>query len=293
MLLLNKNQVTAAELSRRFGVSTRTIYRDIDTLSAAGVPVYATQGMGGGISVMEQYTVSRTLLNDNERDSILFALKTLQSTKYPEIDGVLDKLASLFKQPPMDWIAVDFTPWGANPNAYAKFTDIRTAILQCRVIELEYINARNEKSRREIEPLRLIFKSQAWYIWGYCLTRQDYRTFRISRVKHARLTERVFKRDRVRPSPVRPPQEAMPCVHLVLEFTEKALYRLYDDYDESWLTRTDDGLWRLEIDLPDDEWLYGYVLSFGPQVTVVSPEHVRRNIRARCAETLQRYTELY
>lgn len=290
--MLNKRQVTASELSKRFGVSTRTIYRDIDALSASGVPVYATQGTGGGISVLEHYTVNRAILTSHEKDSILFALKTLQSTKYPEIDEVLEKLGSLFKQPSTDWIAVDFTPWGANPNAYAKFTDIRTAILQSSIVEITYLNSHGEKSRREIEPLRLIFKSQAWYLWGYCLKRQDYRTFRISRIKSVRLTERVFERNRVRPKAERASDGVMPLTRLVLEFTEAALYRLYDDYDDTWLKPTGDGHWRLEVDFPLDEWVYGYIMSFGPAVRVVSPPQVREVIRARCEMTLSQYMEM-
>jgi len=93
-ILLNKRTVTASELAERFSVSTRTIYRDIDVLSASGVPVYATQGTNGGISILEDYTVNRTALSNSERDSILFALQTLKSTKYPEIDLVLEKLGS-------------------------------------------------------------------------------------------------------------------------------------------------------------------------------------------------------
>lgn len=81
-ILLNKKTITASELAERFGVSTWTIYRDNDVLSASGVPVYATQGTNGGISILEDYTVNRTALSNSEKDSILFALQTLQSTKY-------------------------------------------------------------------------------------------------------------------------------------------------------------------------------------------------------------------
>lgn len=263
-------------------------------LSASGVPVYATQGTGGGISVLEHYTVSRAMLTNSEKDSILFALQTLQATRYPEIEGVLEKLGSLFRQPPTDWIAVDFTPWGANPNAYAKFSDIKMAILKSWVIDIDYINARNEKSRREVEPLRLIFKSQAWYLWGYCLTKQGYRTFRISRIKRVSLTDRAFERNRTRPQKTaEPPKDnEKPFIHLILSFTQDALYRLYDDYDDTWIRRLEDGTYRLELDLPEDEWVYSYIMSFGPMVKVISPAHIRGVVRERYQRAVALYEEV-
>ena len=98
LVLLNKGTVTAKELAERFNVSTRTIYRDVDILSTAGIPVYTNKGNGGGISILDNYSINKTVLTDGERDSLLLALKTLQSTKYPEIDTVLDKIGAVFKQ---------------------------------------------------------------------------------------------------------------------------------------------------------------------------------------------------
>lgn len=106
---------------------------------------------------------------------------------------VLEKLGSIFKNTATDWISIDFSPWGADPNSYNKFTDIKTAIMQSRVIEIDYINTYTLKSRRKIEPMLLIFNSQAWYLWGFCLEKQDYRTFRISRIKRMEIRDETFE----------------------------------------------------------------------------------------------------
>ncbi len=282
-ILLNKKTVTASELAERFGVSTRTIYRDIDVLSSSGVPVYSSQGTGGGISILEDYTVNRTTLSNSERDSVLVALQTLKSTRYPELDLVLEKLGSIFKNNAEDWISIDFSPWGSNPNSYNKFNDIKAAILRCHVIEADYVNALNEKSRRRIEPLRLIFKSQAWYLWGYCLNKREFRMFRISRFKNVSVTDEGFDRKRVRTTEQKPQriEECRPEVHLVLEFTKDALHRLYDDYDDEQLVMLENGSFRLEMYLPEDEWVYGYILSFGVNVRVIEPAYIRDIIRER------------
>ena len=265
--------------------------RDIDVLSASGVPVYCSQGANGGISILEDYTVGRASLSDSERDSVLFALQTLQSTKYPEIDTILEKLGSIFKQNNTDWISIDFSPWGSNPNAYHKFTDIKSAILKCRVIEIDYINAYNEKSSRKIEPLRLIFKSQAWYLWGFCLAKQDYRTFRISRIKKVSILDETFDRTIIHKTPDKQtiPQKEVKTVHLVLQFTEQALYRLCDDYDDDQLKDNGDDTYILELDFPEDEWVYGYILSFGNFVKVLEPEHIRQIVSERAIKIVEFY----
>ena len=291
-ILLNRKAVTAAELADRFGVSVRTIYRDIDALSASGVPVCTSQGAGGGISIMEDYSVSRTMLSDAERTSVLFALRSLQSTKYPGADCALEKLAGIFKTAAADWISVDFSPWGSNPNAFNKFNDIKSAILECKVIEIEYINAQNERTTRKIEPLRLDFKYQAWYLWGWCREKRDWRTFRISRIKRAAITDETFDRFAVR-EPVRPSGDTgkSRSVHCELRFTESALFRLYDDYDDDLIKPNGDGTYTLEVDFPEDDWVYGYILSFGTNVKVIGPEHIKRIIAEKAAQIAKFYND--
>lgn len=295
-ILLNKKTVTAAELAERFGVSVRTIYRDIDDLSSSGVPVYTTQGSHGGISLMEDYTVSRAALSGSERDSVLFALQALKATKYPQIDAVLEKLGSLFKISATDWVSVDFTPWGSNPDAHDRFSIIKAAILQSRAIRIEYINAVNIRSEREIEPLKLVYKGQAWYVYGYCLYRKDYRLFRLSRIRHVIATEREFNRETARiiahgdDSPAPKPEN--PFTRLVLQFTGDTLNRLYDDYDDELLMFADDGSITLTIDFPEDEWIYSYILSFGSSVRVIKPEHIRRGVAERLRKSLEQYVEI-
>jgi predicted DNA-binding transcriptional regulator YafY len=285
-ILLNKKTVTAAELAERFGVSTRTIYRDIDVLSASGVPVYSSQGANGGISILEDFTINRAVLSGSERaalDSVLLGLQTLEATRYPDINVVLEKLGGIFKGDDSDWISVDFSPWGSDPNAGNKFSDIKSAILQSRVIEVNYINAYNERSRRKIEPLRLIFKSQAWYLWGYCLAKQDYRTFRVSRVKSVRVTDEEFDRKKLHIVEKKPhdPGKEKPIITVTLEFDESALYRLCDDFDDNMIRDNGNKTYTAEFTYPEDDWLYGYVLSFGAAVRVIKPERIRGIIKEK------------
>jgi predicted DNA-binding transcriptional regulator YafY len=291
LILLNKNTVTAGEMAERFKVSTRTIYRDIDELSSAGVPVFTNKGSGGGIALLDNYAINKALLTEHERDSLLLALKTLQATKYPEIDVILEKIGAVFKKAAAsDWVHIEFSPWGSGPNEENKFLDVKRAILECKVITFDYINADGILSYRRVEPMLLWFKSQAWYVWGYCKTRRDFRTFRISRIRNMTVTDTGF----VRRLPEKAKEEEPATttekpVTLKLRFQPQDLYRVYDDYAEERITRNPDGTYDVTITFPEDEWVYGYIMSFGSYVEVLEPPHIRNIIRERMEKALSRY----
>ncbi len=291
LILLNRSTITAGELAERFDVSTRTIYRDIDELSSAGVPVFTNKGSGGGISLLDNYAINKAFLTEHERDSLLLALKTLQATRYPEIDVILEKIGAVFKKAASaDWVKIEFAPWGSGPNEENKFLDIKRAILECKVVTFDYINADGILSHRQIEPMLLVFKGQAWYVWGHCRTRRDFRTFRLSRIRNMVVTDEAFKR-----RPLESVKEEEPTdtpkksVTLKLRFQPEDLYRVYDDYDEERIIRNPDGTYDVTVTFPEDEWVYGYIMSFGNYVEVLEPPHIRDIIRQRTGKALELY----
>jgi len=291
IILLNRETVTAKELAERFGVSTRTIYRDIEVLSSAGVPVFTNKGNGGGISLLENYSLNKALISEHESESLLLALKTLQAAKYPEIDTILEKISAVFKHAEAaDWVHIDFSPWASTPNEYNKFIDIKKAILDRKRISFEYISSAGEKTSRVIEPMKLVFKGHAWYLWGFCSTKNDFRVFRISRIKNVKVTNEEFKRrnyadknERNETENIRPP------VCLKLKFYPQILYRLYDDFDDEVILRNSDGTCTVEVQFPEDEWVYGYLLSFGNYLEVLEPQHIRDIIAGRARKLLEFY----
>ena len=291
ILLLNRATITAKELAERFGVSTRTIYRDIDVLSSAGVPVFTNKGNRGGISLLENYSLNKALLSEQESESLLLALKTLQATKYPEIDLILEKIGAVFKHSEAaDWVHIDFSPWASRPNEYNKFIEIKKAILDRKRISFDYINSTGEKTSRIMEPMRLVFKGQAWYLWGYCNIKNDFRVFRISRIKKVKATNLEFERRQHLDNISRDVTESIhPFVALKLKFYSQALYRIYDDFDDEMIVRNEDGTYTVEVQFPEDEWVYGYLLSFGNYVEVLEPQHIRDIVADRARKLLEFY----
>lgn len=289
VLLLNKGTVTARELAQRFEVSTRTIYRDIDALASAGIPVYSTRGSSGGISLMEGYMMERTLVTDAESECLLFALKTLQSIQYPDAHKLLEKLASLVKGADVDWLEVGFAPWGRGAGEEVKFGSIRRALLEQRLLEFQYVGADGSRSQRTVEPMKLYFKGSCWYLWAWCRMREAFRTFRVTRIRELALRDELFARREQQFQRETSKQDWVPPVELRLRFHPRVAYRIYDDFDDSSVARNPDGTLEVSTSFPEDDWVYGYLLSYGPDVEVLAPEHIRRILREKMKKALRKY----
>ena len=287
-VLLNRQAVTAKELADRFGVSARTIYRDVDVLSAAGVPIYTDKGKGGGISLLEDYTLNKTMLSKSESEGLILALKAMGATDYPEADALLEKIGSIFKNNMAnDWIEVDFDSWGSKMNEGNKFSKIREAMISSLVINFDYVNAGGVKTNRDADPAKLIFNAYTWYLVAYCHNRKEHRMFRLSRVKNVQITNRHFT-----PREITEEEKQIvhaPLVEFKLRCDERVLSRLYDTFDEQLICQNNDGSYDVTAQLPEDEWLYAYVLSLGRHAEVLEPKRIREEIRSRAKEVFENH----
>lgn len=274
-LLIGRQKMTAAELAEHFEVSKRTILRDVDTLTAAGIPLYTLQGKGGGIAIMENFVLSKAVLTEDEQNQILFALQGLLATQNTGGEQVLSKLQSLFRRSDSSWIEVDFSRWGSGAQDRNKFETLKTAILGKTAIAFDYVSSYGEETQRTVYPLKLIFKSRAWYLQGFCTQKQDYRSFKINRMLSLSDTGIRFDGNYLPPQidGGAPPGDT---TLIELEFASRVAYRVYDEFDVGCIERSDNGDLFVSVRMPEDEWLYGYLRSFGRAVRVISPEHLRR-----------------
>lgn len=271
-LLLEHGSVTASELAQRFEVSTRTVYRDIDALSAAGIPVYAMRGRQGGISLMENFSLDRSLLTEKEQDEILFALQSIRATSGSDCSGLLSRLGALFRRENADWIEVDFSDWSDDSDQRGRFELIRRGILERRVLLFTYYGSSGKKSERSVEPAKLLFKG-SWYLLGYCREKKAFRLFKIRRMDSPVLTDLRFAR---RALPERQASsEPERQVALRLRFSPRAAYRVYDEFRPEAVEKQKDGSLLVSVSYPENGWVYGYLFSFGEDVEVLSPERVR------------------
>jgi predicted DNA-binding transcriptional regulator YafY len=287
-ILLNKKKVTASELATEFEVSPRTIYRDLDALSQAGIPVYTCQGRNGGIKLLDNYVLNKSLLSQAEQNQILAALSGLNAVHYPEAEKALTKLSALFGKETMDWIVVDFSDWG--PSKQETLAQIKEAIINRRLISFTYYNSYGEKTIRTVEPLQLWFKSRAWYLRAFCRNKQSQRLFKLNRIKNIRLLPEEFTRQPKKEDPPLPDFEAQnPGVEITMKIHPTQAYRVYDEFEESQITRHADGSFTVRFSYPEDEWVYGFILSFGMYAEVIKPLQIREIIKERLQKTLAFY----
>jgi len=288
-LLLNKERVTAKELAERFGVSTRTIYRDIDTIGLAGIPVYTEKGKGGGISLLPDFVLSKSVFNEQEQNEILSMLHGLSQIRSADSERVLQKLSAVFNKTAANWLEVDFSDWSYESEDF--WGGFKTAILSRRVAEFDYFSTYSEKTHRRIEPIQLWFKSKAWYLKAYDLDKQGIRLFKLSRMRNLVVTDEIFnERDILIDETATPPSATQkPYVTLRLRIKSEMAYRVLDEFADNVEEHCADGSYIITVCWPEDNWVYGTILSFGEYIEVLEPPHVREIIRTMAKKISEQY----
>lgn len=285
--ILEKGKVTASELADKFEVSVRTIYRDIDSISGEGIPIYDTQGKGGGIEIAEEFTLSKSLLSEEEKEQIIVALQGLKNVNRGYENELLTKLSALFKMKNTNWIEVDFTNWQNNKEYEKMFYDIKTAIVNKYAISFSYFSNREEETKRKAKPVRLLFKGQDWYLYAFCMLRNDFRYFKLSRMKKMELLDIAYEED-FHDLVLEKEMKNDNRVKIKVKFKRKAAFRVYDELSGE-ITEDGEGNVYAEIEIPNDYNLYYYIFSFGDSVEVLEPKEIRLQV----SEMLNRMTQIY
>lgn len=270
--LLEKGKVSAPELAKRFEVSVRTIYRDIDSLCAAGIPVCAETGRMGGFGLMPGFVLSRAVLSEQEKQEILTALRSVDIMKNGSGSDILHKLSALFGLHAEDWIEVDFSRWGEMRHDNEKFELLKTAILQRKKVYITYAGVSGNVDGREVEPLKLYYKSRAWYLKAFCQKRQDFRLFRLNRILELSVLQEGFL---PREFPSCEDAKGPECGMVTLRFPAEMAYRVYDEFDADHVKRQENGDLIASAPFLEDAWLTGFLLSFGDKVDVIAPAHLK------------------
>lgn len=277
-ILLEKQVVTAPELAEKLEVSVRTIYRDVDTLSVSGIPVYTMPGKNGGISLMQGYTFDKSLLSDKEQEEVLFALQGMKAAGQ-EVSPLLDKLGAAFQKAGRNWIEIDFSRWGFTRTDSGKFDCIKQGILNKQVLRLRYSSSYGEETIREVKPVRLVFKSSAWYMQAYCMKAQDFRTFKMNRIISLELTGEGFTEEfEVLPKIDGGDTPEQHMIHMKLKILPAKAFRAYDEFAFEDIEKQEDGSVIVTSAMPRGEWVYSYLLSFGEGLEILEPVSLRKEI---------------
>ncbi len=288
-ILLQREKVTAPELAEQFEVSRRTIQRDIESLCRAGIPIATTQGFGGGISIMEGYRVDRTVLTAPEMQAILAGLRSLDSVsgtrRYAQLmeklsagtGGLVSSGAHML---------IDLSSW-YKTSLPPKIELIQGAIEQHHTICFTYFSPKGA-SVRTVEPCHLVFHWSAWYVWGWCRSREAFRLFKLNRTTELTAGEPFAPRSA--PLPDLEPERVFPIKYQVTAlFDPSCRWQLVEAYGADRLTVEPDGRLRFTGGFPDADSVLSWVLTFGDKAELLKPEELRAQL-GTLAETLaQRY----
>lgn len=289
-ILLQRDKVTAAELAEKFEVSRRTIVRDIEDLGKAGIPVAASQGRGGGISVMEGFKIDRTLLSEEDMKAILTGLQGLdsvsESSRYRRLMDKLDAENAAGAVGAGNSIIVDLSSWDKNAVS-SKIETIKQAAESNKKISFMYYSPERTE-RREIEPYRLVFQWSSWYVWGFCTKRNDYRMFKLTRMTDLTVGEEFAPRD----------IPAYSCdklrhtrgeIAVRVRFDSSVKWRLVDEFGAEYLTEDKDGSITLDFTWSDVPSFYSYIAGFRDAAEIIAPEECRKEFSELLEKMLKKY----
>ncbi len=290
-LLLRHESITAKRLAEELGVSARTIYRDINILSVAGIPITSQKGYGGGLSLLQGFSLDKSYFTKAEQNNMIQALQILKSSNYPDADRALNKVAGLFRHNlQSEWLEIDFSYWGSPEEERNRITVLERAIINKYVITFTYFNTELAVTKQIVEPLKLVFKSHAWYLVAYSRNRNDIRTFKMSRIRELQITDQLFDRELPKDYSITPVcEEANNTPLFVLHFSEKIAYKVYDEFQEKNIKRLEDGALEVTFRYELSDWTFRYLLSFGEYVEIIEPVEARNILKEKAKKIASMY----
>ncbi|MEI5991993.1 helix-turn-helix transcriptional regulator [Enterococcus crotali] len=299
MILLEKKQVSASQLAEMLEVSVRTIYRDINSLSEAGIPVSSSPGVNGGIQIMENYKIDKQFFTSNDITSLLIALESLSNNVSPlQINQTFEKIKTLVPANFLDeiefktnQIAIDLTPWTSNHTLQPFLEIIKSAMDQERLIQFNYEDNQGRKTGRIVEPYRLVLKEISWYLEAYCREKADFRIFKISRMNELLLLSESFEPRLFQAQPLgKKPFYGKNFTQITLKVTSKVKEQLADKFGQlNFLPSDNAEKWIVEFPFMEDEFGYNLLLGFGNQCECLAPQHVRAELKRRIETVLKLY----
>lgn len=290
MILLDKERIGAQELADLFEVSPRTIYRDIDAINMAGIPVRGASGVGGGFEIMQEYKIDKKVFSTADLSAILMGLSSLSGMiRGNELVNALAKVKSFIPadrakdiELKANQIYIDLSPWMGNRNIGPYLEIIKTALQESKLISFEYADRYGNKTARTAEPYQLVLKSSHWYLQGYCRKRNDFRLFKLSRMSKLQIQEEFFApRDYQKPQLDITDILATMQTEIKIRIHKSIMDRLLDycSYEDF----SPDGEEHYNVCFPfiENDYYYNILFSFGDKCECLAPLHIRTEMKRR------------
>ncbi|MDD3024857.1 MAG: YafY family protein [Syntrophomonadaceae bacterium] len=290
MILLEKERIGAQELADLFEVSPRTIYRDIDAINMAGIPICSTSGVGGGFEIMQKYKIDRKVFSTADLSTILMGLSSLSNMiRGDELVNALAKVKSFIPadrakdiELKANQIHIDLSPWMCNRNIQAYLERIKTALQENKLLSFDYADRYGNKTARTAEPYQLVLKGSHWYWQGYCHKRNDFRLFKLSRMSNLQIQEEVFRpRDYQKPELDFAETLAGMQTKIKIRIHKSVMDRVLDYCPYEYFSPDGDEHYLVSFPFIENEYYYNMLLSFGNKCECLEPLPVRAELKRR------------
>lgn len=298
MILLDKERIGAQELADMFEVSPRTIYRDIDAINMAGIPIHSTSGVGGGFEIMQNYKIDKKVFSTADLSAILMGLSSLSNMiRGNELVNALAKIKSFIPadrakdiELKVNQIYIDLSPWMGNGNIQPYLEIVKVALQKSKLLSFEYIAHHGNKTARTVEPYQLVLKSSHWYLQGYCHERNDFRMFRLSRMSNLQIQEGTFT-PREYQKPTLDFAEILETMQtkIKIRIHKSIMDRVLDFCTYEHFSPDCDEYYTVNFPFIENEYYYNILFSFGDKCECLEPLHIRTEMKRR----IQKIATLY
>jgi predicted DNA-binding transcriptional regulator YafY len=298
LILLEKDRIGAQELAEMFEVSPRTIYRDIDTINMAGIPVFSVPGVGGGFEIMQKYKIDKKVFSASDLSAILMGLSNLSTMiRGDELVNAFAKVKSFIPadkareiELKANQITIDLSPWIGNRAIQANLEIIKTALLERKLLSFDYADRYGNKTARMAEPYQLVLKNSHWYWQGYCLSRNDFRLFKISRMSNLQIQEEGFApRDYQKPQLDFAVLLATKQTKIKIRIHKSVMDRVLDYCTYENISPDGNEHYMVSFPFIENDYHYNILLSFGDKCECLEPLPIRVEIKRRIQELAALY----
>ena len=298
MILLDKKRIGAQELADMFEVSPRTIYRDIDAICMAGIPVRGSSGVGGGFKIMPEYKVDKNVFSAADLSALLMGLTSLSNmVRGDELVHALAKVKSFIPADSVkdiefkvNQICIDLSPWMGSSSIQPFLEIIKSALQENKLLSFEYIAHHGNKTARTVEPYQLVLKSSHWYLHGYCHQRNDFRLFRLSRMSNLQVKEETFM-PKDFPKPTLDAADILETMQtrIKIRIHKSVMDRVLDFCTYEDFTPDGDEYYIVNFPFIENEYHYNILFSFGDKCECLEPLHIREEMKRRIHDIADLY----
>ncbi len=298
MVLLDQKRIGSQALADMFEVSTRTIYRDIEAIGAAGIPVRATAGVGGGFEIMPEYKLDRKVFSTADLSAILMGLSSLSGMmRGDELANALAKVKSFIPadrardiELKANQIHIDLSPWMGNRDIQPSLETIKTALQESRLLTFDYAGRHGQQTKRTAEPYQLVLKGSQWYWQGYCHERCDFRLFKLSRTSNLRMLEACFT-PRDHPKPQLDFADALAAMQteITIRIHTSIMDRVLDYCAFEHFTPEGGEHYIVRFPFIENEYHYHILLGFGDRCECLAPLHIRTELKRKIQDMAALY----